>query len=118
MIGCFRFCMYMARTMPLDIRELILQRESTEADHGRDRRRSPDEIADNDHLDESLTEPTPTVIGICDDVLTNGSHFKAMQKVLRLRFPEVPLVVIFIARRVPQPDEQATLNSLLDLFNQ
>jgi predicted amidophosphoribosyltransferase len=107
----------MGRTVPLDIRELVLQRESTDADHEREYRRTPQEIATNYELDEALVEPAPEAIGVCDDVLTKGSHFKAMQMVLSARFPGVPIVGIFIARRVPQPDEQATLESLLDLFN-
>lgn len=102
-------------TTPLDIRELVLQRESTDADHNCEYRRSPYEIADNYDLDHALLEPTPEVIGMFDDVLTKGSHFKAMQLVLRAKFPHVPIIGIFLARRVPQPDEPDMLSAFFDL---
>ena len=34
---------------------------------------------------------------IFDDVLTKGSHFKAMQKILNLQYPQIPIVGLFIA---------------------
>jgi len=41
-------------------------------------------------------------IGILDDVLTAGTHFRAMQTVLSDRFPGVPIIGLFVARRVFQ----------------
>jgi hypothetical protein len=44
--------------------------------------------------------PAPVRIGVVDDVLTLGAHFRAMKHVLQQRFPGVPVVGFFIARRV------------------
>jgi predicted amidophosphoribosyltransferase len=93
----------------LDIRELVHQQESTGADHECEYRRTPHEIAENYYLEEALVAPAPTTIAVFDDVLTKGSHFKAMQIVLSARFPEVPIYGFFLARRVPQPDDFADL---------
>ncbi len=87
--------------LQLDIREMIVQRESTEAAHSTEVRPSVDELCDNYSIEESLVDPPPRVIGVIDDVLTTGSHFKAAQRLLRARFPEVKIYGIFVARRVP-----------------
>ena len=89
----------------LDIRELVVQRESMSAAHEADGRPRPPEIAANYSIDENLAAPTPERFGVFDDLLTTGSHFKAMRMVLEARFPDVPVTGIFIARRVPDPDE-------------
>ena len=87
--------------LPLDIREMISQRESTEAAHSTESRPRVDELCDNYVIEESLVDPAPRVIGVIDDVLTTGSHFKAAQRLLRSRFPAVNIYGIFVARRVP-----------------
>jgi hypothetical protein len=56
--------------------------------------------------------PAPQAIGIFDDVLTVGTHFVAMKTILARRFPTIPIVGIFIARRVfanPLAESQGTL---------
>lgn len=83
-----------------DIRELLCQRESTEAAHETSTRRPPSELAANYFIDEAIADPAPNDIGLFDDVLTTGAHFKAASSVLRRRFPGVRIVGIFIARRV------------------
>jgi predicted amidophosphoribosyltransferase len=42
------------------------------------------------------------VIGIFDDVLTTGAHFKSVQSLLRDQFPQAQIIGLFIARRVPE----------------
>lgn len=91
----------MARGMTLDVRELVVQRESTEAAHSVDTRPMIDALCDNYVTDEGLVTPPPRVIGVVDDVLTTGAHFKAVQRILRSRFPELKIYGIFVARRVP-----------------
>jgi hypoxanthine-guanine phosphoribosyltransferase len=44
---------------------------------------------------------TSTSLVVVDDVLTTGAHFKAMQRILNERFPDVSLIGVFVARRVP-----------------
>ena len=60
---------------------------------------------------KTKTRPFPREIGIVDDVLTAGTHYRAMHDTLRERFPQVPIIGIFIARRVfPEPDLEAIVN--------
>ena len=91
--------------MGLDIREIVVQSISTEKSHLREDRPNPDELIELYSLDESLTSPIPNCIAIVDDVLTAGSHFKAMQEVLSSRFPSAHIIGLFIARRVWGADD-------------
>jgi hypothetical protein len=63
-------------------------------------------------IDESIAAPPPTKIGIVDDVLTAGTHFRALQIKLNERFPGVPVVGLFIARRVFPPIEWPDFDDL------
>jgi predicted amidophosphoribosyltransferase len=90
----------------LDVRDVIYQAESTAAMHLSTSRRHPDEIEENYRLDEKLLVPRPRVVGLFDDVLTTGAHFRAASSLLRRAWPDVAIIGIFIARRVvPDPDE-------------
>jgi hypothetical protein len=60
------------------------------------------ELVESMRVAEEFAEPTPASFGVFDDVLTTGRHFKAVQQVLHGRFPGVPLIGIFVARRVPE----------------
>lgn len=86
---------------PLDIRELIIQTTSTAAAHGSTIRLRPEQLAALYTLNPSLIAPPPRFIGLCDDVLTTGCHFKAAQARLATAFPAVPVIGLFIARRAP-----------------
>jgi hypothetical protein len=46
----------------------------------------------------------PIQFAVVDDVLTTGAHFKAMKMTLEDAFPGVPLVGLFLARRVPDTE--------------
>ena len=81
----------------LDIRELIIQTESTEPVHRQHQRPAPDEIANIYEIDEALTIPVPKSIAIVDDVLTTGAHFRAMHSVLSIRFQGAHIVGLFLA---------------------
>jgi hypothetical protein len=85
-----------------DIRGLILQTQSTNAVHDNVLRPRPPDIEAIYQLDTSLLASAPTVIGIFDDVLTTGAHFKAAKAVLQRAFPGVDIIGFFIARRVPE----------------
>ena len=50
---------------------------------------------------QTPTMPEPQVIVVVDDVLTKDSHYRAVLTVLSERFPRVPLIGLFIARRAP-----------------
>jgi hypothetical protein len=103
----------LSRGLDLDVRELVLQRRSTPAAHERDDRPTPEELAANYYINDECREPVPTNVVICDDLLTSGSHFKAMQSILGDAFPNLPIAGVFIARRVPQTDDPADTNAVI-----
>lgn len=84
----------------LDVRELIIQVESTDAAHEMDTRPGPDTIEAQYKLDIVLTNPAPRALVLADDVLTTGAHFRAAKAVLADRYPRARILGIFIARRV------------------
>ena len=95
----------LARGIHVDIREMVLQRQNMPAAHGTTTRPRLAALASNYIIDENLSDPKPSVIGIIDDVLTSGVHFKAVQQVLHTRFPDVPTYGFFIARRIPDTSD-------------
>lgn len=90
----------------LDVRNLVVQRESTAASHeaGDGSRVTVDELMDLYQTDEDLACPEPKSIAIFDDVLTAGVHFRAMKNTLTRRFPGIPIIGMFIARRIFPPE--------------
>lgn len=98
----------MADGLNADVRELVLQQESMDADHEGDYRASIQELVDNYYADQNLMEPAPERVFIFDDMLTNGRHFKAVCTVLFDHFPAVRCAGLFVARRVPRTDDLST----------
>ena len=43
----------------------------------------------------------PGVVAVVDDLLTTGAHFRAAATVLKAAFPDIDVVGLFLARRVP-----------------
>ena len=76
-----------------------MQVESTPASHESEARLHAEELIANYRIDDALAAPPPRDIVVFDDVLTTGSHFKAMQHVLKERFPDIAVRGLFIARR-------------------
>ncbi|MDG1430993.1 MAG: hypothetical protein P8Q23_05445 [Paracoccaceae bacterium] len=100
----------------LDVRLLVKQVASMEASHaaGDGNRATVNELIDNYLLDEELTNPVPTAIGIFDDVLTVGRHYRAIHTILSTRFPGVPIAGIFVARTIrPNPFADIDLTGIL-----
>ena len=85
-----------------DIRELIVQTQPMQASHESDSRPRPAELEVAYEVDEALIQPYPTWIGVIDDVLTTGAHFRAMSIVLKKKFPAARITGLFIARCVPE----------------
>lgn len=65
-----------------DVRELIVQLESTDAAYERPVRPTPEELQAAYRIDESLVAPEPRIVAIVDDLLTTGAHFRAASSVL------------------------------------
>ena len=89
----------------LDVREIIVQKHSTEPVHSSEVRPRPEDIESNYELDAAATQPEPSVIVIFDDMLTTGAHFLAAKKVLSARFPSAKIIGLFIARRIPNTSD-------------
>ena len=84
-----------------DVREIVVQRESMGAAHEAVvRPATVEELLAAYDIDETVATPSPAQIAIVDDVLTAGTHFRAMETILSRRYPRVPIVGMFIARRV------------------
>ena len=84
---------------PLDVRELIVQGRSVEPAHRRRARLRAWEIEELYRIDEALEAPAGVVV-LVDDLLTSGVHFRAAQRLLSRRFPDIDVVGLFLARRV------------------
>ena len=87
-----------------DVREMIVQSQSTDAAHESSHRPTPTEIEARYQVDETLAIPAPESVAIVDDVLTTGAHFRAASSLLTARFPGVQILGLFLARRVPDAD--------------
>lgn len=96
-----RVCQGIASPDALNIRELVIQTHTIRAAHeNRHNRPTVAELEAIYAIDERFCAPPPGAIAIIDDVLTAGTHFRAMHNVLSARFPGVQIVGMFIARRV------------------
>lgn len=86
----------------LDVRELVLQRQSMSASHQSAVRPRLAAIKRNYYINEQEVHGLGDSIGLFDDVVTTGAHFKAAQSLLTERFGDVTIYGIFVARRVPR----------------
>jgi len=98
----------------VDVRSLLRQSKSTEADHNSGSRLTPDALHALMELDIAQLNALPLrqAIMLFDDVLTTGKHFKCCERRLREFVPaDVPIVGVFIARRI-LPDASAEFEDL------
>jgi hypothetical protein len=93
----------------VDVRELVNLRANHAPFHEAERRLSPDELYELYEIDAALWDPPPTSLVVADDVLTTGASFKAMKRILTDTFPNVPVIGVFVARRVPKRPEAPIL---------
>jgi predicted amidophosphoribosyltransferase len=100
-----QICRAIPASFALDVRELVIQRESTPAAHESDHRPTVRELLQIYGINEACASPAPLRIAIVDDVLTAGTHFRAVHTMLSERFPDTKIVGFFIARRVFPPGE-------------
>lgn len=87
---------------PLDIRELVTQAQSYEASHdsARLRKNRPTswDLMSRYHLENIPADELKDTIVIFDDVITKGSHFKAIQRLLSAQYPEKHIIGLFVAQ--------------------
>jgi hypothetical protein len=109
-----RVCNEIRKPNAPKVLELIEQIESTESFKGGNRKK-PEELGQNYRFDQQLLHAgVPTSIGVVDDVLTTGSHFRATKDMLLERLPDAHVVGLFIARRaIPSPFEAVSAEDLL-----
>ncbi|MER8516082.1 hypothetical protein NKH47_24455 [Mesorhizobium sp. M1060] len=91
---------------PIDVRKMIVQVTSTAAAHesASGERPTVEDLIANYQIDPQTLNPAPTNIGIIDDVLTAGVHYRAVHTLLRAQFPTTRIVGFFVARRVFPPE--------------
>jgi predicted amidophosphoribosyltransferase len=94
-----------------DCKEFVVQTETTRSSHGSDNRLSIEELVALYEVDETLTSSVRDTIIIFDDMLTTGTHFKAMQQVIENRFPDKKIIGLFICRRAAN-----TINPFEDII--
>ncbi len=83
-----------------DIRPLLEQTTTTPADHESTERLSYSALLSVMRVDEAYTHaPRPNIV-VVDDVLNSGKHFRVAQHLLSQRFPDTPVIGVFIARCV------------------
>ena len=100
-----QICKKIPVNFSIDVKEFISQIESIPSSHSSgDDRPSVKELIQNYSFNESIVLDAPSHIGIVDDVLTAGAHFRAMKNILSSKFPDASIVGIFIARRIFPPD--------------
>ncbi len=94
-------------TPSLDVRELLGRAISTRAHHEYapgERRPTPDDLYRQLAIDEAcLKVPLRATVIIFDDVLTNGTHFRACKRLIVERVPEAQVIGLFIGRRKIAP---------------
>lgn len=93
----------------VDIRELLVQTASADADHESNDRISIEDLSDIVAVDQaSLQKSVRETVVLFDDVLTSGKHFKVCCRKIRAILPAQNIIGIFVARCVhPNPFEDS-----------
>ena len=90
-------------TPPLDVRDIFQMRISLRPHHeyqeGERRPTVADLEAAIDVDDAQLQQPLGNPVFLVDDVITNGTHFKACKRLILDRVPQSQIVGLFLARR-------------------
>lgn len=98
-----------------DVRELIKSTKSMTAAHRRTSAEGRPKVTDLEAIyaiDETLVDKTPRLIGVVDDIITAGTHFRAVSNLLTRRFPNATITGLFVARRVFPPERRVEFDVL------
>lgn len=102
---------------PPDVREIVRHTSSHEAAHESTNRPTVEDLLAIYEIDEAVAaSKPPSSIAIFDDVLTAGTHYRAMHTKLAARFPGIAIFGIFIARRVIPPPSDGWAKQMQELF--
>lgn len=82
------------------IQELIRQPSARLAAHEGDVRPTIEQLIEQYNIEVGRSRDLRQTIAIVDDVLTNGTTFKAMDTILRASFPNRRIIGLFLARTV------------------
>ncbi|MGY8684417.1 hypothetical protein Q2941_42705 [Bradyrhizobium sp. UFLA05-153] len=75
---------------------------------------SPTELKQNYRIAENQLQNLRGIVGIVDDVLTTGSHFKAVKEMILERAPQTRVIGLFVARRaLADPFNEVPIEDLL-----
>lgn len=95
-------------------KELIVLKESRETFHeSSGKRLNPDELKEKLEIDEDYIRKNNKPIVIFDDVITTGSHYKAIKNMILSINPNTIVYGLFIARRKPYLINSQYLSSYL-----
>lgn len=86
-----------------DVKDIIIQNESYEPSHKSSKRPSSQELKARYRLDDINSDQLREKIIVFDDVLTMGSHFKAIKSLLHEAYPQKKIYGLFIARSIYPP---------------
>ncbi|MEM9049962.1 MAG: hypothetical protein AAGC92_14725 [Pseudomonadota bacterium] len=89
------------RGYTLDVRELVKRMQSTAAAHEKSERPTPESLAALYEIQLHTLADIKDRIVICDDVLTTGCHFRAMEQVILGAIPDATIRGVFLARCEP-----------------
>lgn len=94
--------------------ELIIQAESTEASHTlSEKRPNPEALSKRYSFTKKIPNEVTHII-LVDDVLTTGSHFKAIKLMIKAERPDIEVEGLFIAKTKHIEPEMPDLSSILD----
>jgi hypothetical protein len=97
----------------VDVREVIEQIASTDSVH-EGNRFSPQQLKANYRFDDRAAATMSKNVAVVDDLLTTGSHFRALKEMILEKVPDARVVGFFVARRaIPNPFEAVSVEDLL-----
>ena len=102
MLGIVSELFYQNRGYRLDVREMDEQTQSTAAAHDTDTRPEPAGLVKLYEIQQFMVSEAQDRIVICDDVLTTGCHFRAMEMVILAAISSATIRGMFLARRKPE----------------